>query len=109
MASLIACLIDAPDDVDRIFYAATGERLTTATELAAIVRDVVPGADIEIGDTLGPDDNFELSFRAPLSIENARQQLGWEPRFRSMRDGVAEYVARYREYVGVGPATSTAR
>ncbi|MGA2513982.1 MAG: NAD(P)-dependent oxidoreductase [Candidatus Limnocylindrales bacterium] len=109
VASLIACLIDAPDDVDRIFYAATGERLTTATELAAIVRDVVPGADIEIGDTLGPDDNFELSFRAPLSIENARQQLGWEPRFRSMRDGVAEYVARYREYVGVGPATSTAR
>ncbi len=109
VASLVARLIDAPDDVDRIFYAATGERLTTATELAAIVRDVVPGADIEIGDTLGPDDNFELSFRAPLSIENARAQLGWEPQFRSMRDGVAEYVARYRDYTAVGPARAGVR
>jgi UDP-glucose 4-epimerase len=106
VASLIACLIDAPDDVDRIFYAATGEALTTASELAVVVRELVPGADIEIGDILGPNDQFELSFRAPLSIENARRQLGWEPRYRSLRDGLAEYVERCRKYLTAPAAFS---
>jgi nucleoside-diphosphate-sugar epimerase len=58
----------------------------------------VPGADIEIGDVLSEDDQVELGFRGVLSIENARRQLGWEPTYRSLRDGIAEYVASYRAF-----------
>lgn len=99
IASLTAAVLEAPDDADRIFYAATGEPLVTAAEAARIVMELVPGADIEIGDTLSEEDQVELGFRGVLSIDNARAQLGWEPAFRSLRDGVAEYVERYRAFL----------
>jgi UDP-glucose 4-epimerase len=98
-ASLICAVIDAPKDADHVFYAAHGGPLTTATEVAAIVRDLVPGADIEIGDVLSDADRYELNFRAPLSMSNARNQLGWQPEYAEMHTGLAEYVARYRDYL----------
>jgi UDP-glucose 4-epimerase len=61
--------------------------------------EVVPGADIEIGDVLSEDDQVELGFRGVLSIDNARSQLGWQPTYRSLRDGIAEYVAAYRDFL----------
>ena len=99
IASLAAALLDAPTTADRVFYAATGEPLVTATEVAQIVSELVPGADIAIGDTLSDDDQIELGFRGVLSIENAQQQLGWQPAYRSVRDGVAEYVSTYRQFL----------
>ena len=40
-----------------------------------------------------------MNFRGVLSMENARQQLGWSPRYLDMRDGIAEYVARQRAFL----------
>jgi nucleoside-diphosphate-sugar epimerase len=34
-----------------------------------------------------------------LSVENARAQLGWEPRYASIRDGIAQYVEHHRAFV----------
>ena len=99
VARLVAALLDAPDDVDRVFYAATGEPLVTASEVARMVRDLVPGADLEIAGVLSDEDRLELGFRGVLSIENARRQLGWSPRYASVRDGIAEYVERYRAFL----------
>lgn len=99
VARLAAALLDAPDDADRVFYAATGEPLVTASEVARMVRDLVPGADLEIADVLSDEDHLELGFRGVLSIENARRQLGWAPRYASVRDGIAEYVERYRAFL----------
>ena len=84
---------------DRIFYAATGRPLRTAGELADIVRRVVPGADISIGPGLSESDKLEIRYRGVLSIENAREQLGYEPQFAALEDGVADYVREYRHYV----------
>lgn len=95
---LAAALLDAPEDADRIFYGATGEPLVTAAEVAQIVRELVPGTEIEIADTLSDDDRIELAYRGRISIENARTQAGWEPRFRNVRDGIAEYIERLRAY-----------
>src|SRR5712691_8095612 len=47
--------------------------------LARIVAELVPGAEIEIGDALDDDDRLEIAYRGRLSIENARRQLGWAP------------------------------
>jgi UDP-glucose 4-epimerase len=99
IASLTAAILDAPHDADRVFYAATGQPLVTAAQAAKVVMELVPGAAIEIGDTLSEDDQVELGFRGILSVENARRQLGWEPTYRSLRDGVAEYIASYRTFL----------
>jgi nucleoside-diphosphate-sugar epimerase len=62
--------------------------------------ELVPGADLEIADVLSAEDQVEIGFRGVLSIENARRQLGWEPAYRSLRDGIADYVATYRSFLG---------
>lgn len=99
IASLAVALINAPANADRVFYAATGEPLVTAAAIAQMVMELVPGADIDIGDTLSEDDQVELGFRGVLSIKNAQQQLGWQPTYRSVRDSVAEYIATYRQFL----------
>jgi nucleoside-diphosphate-sugar epimerase len=99
VAGLVAALLGARPDADRIFYAATGEPLVTAADVARIVRELVPGADVEVGDELTLQDRLELPMRGRLSIESARTQLGWEPTYRSIRDGLTEYIERYRSFL----------
>ncbi len=83
---------------DRVFYAATGQPLRTAGEVADIVRALVPSADIVIGPGLSPTDLIEIRYRGVLDIGNAREQLGYDPVFARLEDGVADYVATYRAY-----------
>jgi len=99
VASLAVACLDAPDGADRVFYGATGQPLVTAAEVARIVMELVPGSRIEIPDVLSEADQMELPYRGRLSIENARHQLGWEPRFPDIRDGLADYVERYRAFL----------
>jgi UDP-glucose 4-epimerase len=99
LASLAVACLDGPDDADRVFYGATGEPLVTAGDVARIVMELVDGSRIEIPDTLTEADQMELPYRGRLSIENARAQLGWEPRFKDVRDGIADYVEHYRSFL----------
>jgi nucleoside-diphosphate-sugar epimerase len=99
VAGLAVAVLDAPSTADRIFYGATGQPLTTAAEAALIVMDLVPGSRIEIADVLSDADRIELDYRGRISIDNALQQLGWTPKYRSLRDGVAEYIERYRAFL----------
>jgi len=98
IAGLVLAMLDAPDDADRIFYGSTGGPMTTTTEVAQIVRELVPGADVEIGEELSEAEKPVAALRAELSVENARSQLGWEPRYASIRDGIAQYVEQYRAF-----------
>jgi UDP-glucose 4-epimerase len=100
IAGLVLAMLDAPDDADRIFYGSNGESLVTTTEVGQLVRELVPGADIEIGEELSEAEKPVVALRGELSIENARAQLGWEPEYASIRDGVAQYVEQYRAFVG---------
>lgn len=100
VASLTAAVLAAPEDADRIYYAATGQPLITAAEAAQVVREIIPDADIEVGEGLSHADELEIRYRGRLSIENAQQQLGWQPRYASFRDGVAQYVERYTAFIG---------
>jgi len=98
IAGLVIAMLDAPDDADRIFYGSTGGPLVTTTEVAEIVRQLVPGADVEIGEQLSEAEQPVVALRGELSIENARVQLGWEPRYGSISDGIAQYVEQYRAF-----------
>jgi nucleoside-diphosphate-sugar epimerase len=99
IAGLVIAMLDAPDDADRIFYGSTGGKLVTTTEVAEIVRELVPGADVEIGEELSEAEKPVAALRGELSIENARMQLRWEPRYASIQDGIAQYVEQYRAFV----------
>ena len=84
---------------DRVFYGATGQPLVTAGRVAELVGELVPGAEIEIGPGLSEADLIEIRYRGVLSIANAREQLGYEPRYADIRAGLAEYVETYRRYL----------
>jgi nucleoside-diphosphate-sugar epimerase len=99
VADLTAAVLNADNDTDRVFYAATGQPLVTASEVAKIVRELLPGASISVSDELSPLDEMEASFRGVLSIANAQEQLGWTPKYTSLRDGISEYISRYEQYL----------
>lgn len=90
----------------RIFYAATGQPLRTAGELADIIRKEIPTARITIGAGLSDTDQLEIRYRGVLSITDAQQQLGYGPRFAALEDGIADYVRVYRDYVAGGRENS---
>jgi nucleoside-diphosphate-sugar epimerase len=93
--------LDVPADQvkDRTFYVATGKPLVTAGEIADVVKKLIPGADIEIGSGLSEADMIEIRYRGVLSIDNARQQIGYEPEFADIEKGVANYIKLYRQYL----------
>lgn len=64
---------------DRIFMIGTGRKLVTPAEAARIVRDILPHSKIEMEDA--PRDRGEFKHRGVISIERARRQLGYEPRY----------------------------
>jgi nucleoside-diphosphate-sugar epimerase len=108
VASLTVRVLDCSDDADRVFYAATGEPLITAKHAARLVAELVPGSSIEIADVMTPEDEREASFRGVISIENAQRQLGWTPRYASLRDGISEYISTYRAFLAEAGTSTTA-
>jgi nucleoside-diphosphate-sugar epimerase len=101
VAQLAVRAVDVPAEgvEDRVFYAATGQPLVTAGEVAEIVKGLIPGADIKIGSGLSEQDLIEIRYRGVLSIKNALEQLGFQPRFANIRDGIADYIETYRRYL----------
>lgn len=102
LASLVVAVLEGPAEADRVFYGATGEPLRTASEVGEVVRELVPGAVVEIGDEWTEVDRSELPFRGRYDMSSAREQLGWEPRFAVLRDGIGDYVERFRAFVAAG-------
>jgi nucleoside-diphosphate-sugar epimerase len=92
--------VPAQEVRDRVFYGATGRPLITAGEVAEVIRRQILGADIKIGPGLSDEDLLEIRYRGVLSVDNAKEQLGYRPRFSDIHDGVADYVETYRRYLG---------
>ncbi|MBN3756461.1 NAD(P)-dependent oxidoreductase [Paraburkholderia sp. Tr-20389] len=85
-------------DQSHIINVAAGN-LVAPSEIARIVRETVPGADIAIGDELTDLEEENLKTRVPLDISMARSVLDWTPIFQ-IEDGISEYVERYRIFKG---------
>ena len=71
----------------------------TAAAVADVVRAVIPGADIDIGDDLTPLDEANNRMRASLDIAAARAVLGWSPAW-PLEAGIRDYAARFRHHAG---------
>jgi nucleoside-diphosphate-sugar epimerase len=99
VADLTVAVLKAGDDTDKVFYAATGQALANANDVAKIIVGLIPGASITVSDVSTSLDEMEASFRGILSIANAREQLGWTPKFAPLREGISEYIDRYRDFL----------
>jgi nucleoside-diphosphate-sugar epimerase len=80
----------------RVINIASGNA-RTAAEVAKIVRDTIPGADIEIGDALTPLEEQNVRMRASLDIAAAKRLLNWSPKW-PLEAGVSEYAEAFRRY-----------
>ena len=70
-------------------------RAHTVSEVAEIVRRVVPGADIDIGSSLTPLEETNLKMRAPLDITMAKRLLDWSPQW-PIEEGIGQYAERFK-------------
>ena len=86
-----------PNGEQRVLNIAAGEA-HTAARVADIVRAVVPGADITIGDTLTPLEQENVRMRAPLDITAAGRVLGWSPKW-PLEAGIRQYATRFRDSI----------
>jgi nucleoside-diphosphate-sugar epimerase len=96
----IVTALQAPrwkDGEQRVINVASGHA-RTAAEVAQIVRDKIPGADIEIGDDLTPLEEQNVKMRASLDISSAKRLLHWSPKW-PIEAGIAEYAETFRRHV----------
>jgi nucleoside-diphosphate-sugar epimerase len=80
----------------RVINIASG-KARTAAEVAKVVHDTIPGADIEIGDALTPLEEQNVRMRASLDIAAAKRLLNWSPKW-PLEAGVCEYAEAFRRY-----------
>jgi len=81
----------------RVINVASGNA-RTASEVAKIVRDTIPGADIEIGDDLTPLEEQNVKMRTSLDINAAKRLLNWSPKW-PLEKGIAEYAETFRRHL----------
>jgi nucleoside-diphosphate-sugar epimerase len=101
LASLVETLVEGPPDPVRVFHGGTGESLRTASDVAALVRKLVPGADVEVGNDWTESDRDEVRIRGQYDVADARR-LGWRPQFTDLETGISDYITRYRDFRAVG-------
>ena len=81
----------------RVINVASGHA-RTAAEVARIVRETIPGADVEIGDGLTPLEEQNVKMRASLDISAAKRLLNWSPKW-PLEAGIAEYAETFRRHL----------
>ncbi len=90
--------VHLPSPADSIFLIATGRELVTPGDMIPLIKELIPESDIEVGEEMTEWNLREIKYRGRVSIERAREQLGYQPRFH-MREGLEEYIGTYRRYL----------
>jgi nucleoside-diphosphate-sugar epimerase len=79
----------------RIFNVGSGT-MHSAAQVAAMVRTLLPQAEIEIGAGLSEIEQSDMRARGTLDLTAIRQQLKYEPRF-SLKAGIRDYIEMYKK------------
>lgn len=109
VAGIAAAALNAPSErlAHRVFYAATGQKLVTAGEVADIICEFVPGARITMASGLSELDQLSIKFRGTHDMAPVKDQLGYDVKYTDIREGIREYIetsARYFASTGGTPA-----
>lgn len=81
----------------RVFNASRG-KLYSARQVAEVVKEAVPGSQIEIGPGLTEMERSDIQARGALDCGKAEEDLGYTPAF-DLRDGVRDYISVLRTYL----------
>lgn len=81
---------------NRTFLTTSGT-LYSGTDIAEIVKKLIPGSDISIAPELSEFEQKDMAKRGKIDISLAKKELGYEPQF-SIEDGIKEYIAAYKKY-----------
>lgn len=82
-----------------VYNIASGQAVTVA-ELIAVVRELVPGAELSVGPGMYKHgDQVEMVRKGALDVGRAAAELGWKPRY-DIRAGLAAYIAALRPTTG---------
>jgi nucleoside-diphosphate-sugar epimerase len=100
IAGIAAAALNVPADrlKHRVFYAATGQRLVTAGEVAEIIKSMIPSAQIEIDSGLSEQDKLGIKFRGVHDMKPVEEQLGYRVKFSDVREGIKEYIETTQQY-----------
>jgi UDP-glucuronate 4-epimerase len=90
VVSALVCALEV-SELSRRVYTVTGGRYLTFDEIAAIVKGILPNADIELG--FGPDPKDGVQPRFDISA--AERDLGFRPSL-TFEQGVKQYTAWLR-------------
>lgn len=96
VANAIATICLAEGELSPVLHLDSGE-LVTLRDIAAIVREEIPSADIEVGG--GLDYMGYGGIYGRLDGSRARRETGYEPRF-DLRGWIRDYIARVRDADG---------
>lgn len=91
----ILLALDHPSHPHDVYNISSGQSWSTA-ELVAIVREMIPGADLSVGP--GPHwftDEMVAPKKGALDITRARTVLGYQPKY-DLRQGLAANIEWYR-------------
>jgi len=86
----------------RILNISTGAPLRSASEVAQVVRQNLPGAQIEIGSGLSELEGRDLKNRGRLSIQRAVEELAYQPMY-SLEKGISDYIQQYKSFLNSSP------
>lgn len=91
----ILCALDARSPPHDVYHIATGQA-PSLREIVAIIRELVPNADISVGPgNYAFADGIEAVRKGALDIARARTELGYAPRY-DIRAGIAAYLEARR-------------
>jgi nucleoside-diphosphate-sugar epimerase len=81
-------------------YNIASGQATTVAGLIAIVRELIPGAELSVGaGVYRHGDEVEMVRKGALDVARAATELGWKPRY-DIRTGLAAYVNALRPAAG---------
>lgn len=101
IAGVAIAALNIPRDrlKQRTFYVATGQPLVTAGQVAEIVREKIPSADVKIEPGLSFADTLEIKFRGMIDMKPTREQLGYEFKYADVHDGIDQLIDQYSAYL----------
>ncbi len=93
----VMCALDA--DIKKLtkrIYLVTSGEIHSGSDVAKIVSEIIPNAQIEIGPELSDFEKKDGARRGKLDISLARKELGYKPQFK-FRDAIQDYIQMYKQ------------
>jgi UDP-glucose 4-epimerase len=79
----------------RVYLVASGE-IYSGSQIAQMVKEMIPGARIEIGSVLSDAEKIDASKRGKLDISLAKMELGYEPQFE-VKEAIRDYIEMFKD------------